>query len=482
MLQARSQRDAHEINQLNIEKSEIQMPYVKQLTEQKVAQNELAIEEAGTRNKYLERNLQQREAAADLSISAAQDQEKTRQRQMRFDESLAEVLQSGGSPRDLRAIFPAEYMAYAEKFAASQLQGIDAMQFKLKLLDKMPTDAGKSAYWEQSVQEMGVDLPESLQTYSPEGVTALKQALRERGRTLTSEILNEIEWYSDPTGGNDPAMARRLLDKLDQLGRSGIGSTKSERDVERQWGWVEAYGADPKSVDVRYGEINERLEFKSESIFKDLISASAQERLLYDEMSLQQIKAEKGPEVFYETMRSAELDAFETLSSGDKEFYMWAKRGRDAQTMPSDERPEVPDPPADTAQEPKPKAEPETVSESDVVFDARGMPQGEAQQRYADLKDGEWYMAPNGVRTQKGGGGASAKKPAPPKSAKEALIEQERNREGVQRSREQVIEGWWGNKSAEERARQDERKAKEEADRWWNSLSEEEKEQYLRDE
>jgi hypothetical protein len=370
MLQARGQQDAHEINQLNIERAEIEMPYVKQLTEQKVAQGEQDLADSKTRSKYLEKNLSQREEAADLSITAAQDAEKVRQRGMRFDESLSEVMKAGDSPRTLRNAYPIEYAKWAENQAATQLQGIEALTFKMKILDNTPTEAGKAAYWEQAVQEAGIEMPEGLQTYSPEGAAALKKSLREHGNSVTAELLNEIEWYSDPTGGNDPAMAQRLIAKLDQLGSSSVGSTMTERQTAVLWGWTAEHGVPPAAAGARFNEIEGRLRFMSNALLKARLSSSTNERLLFDKLDLQEIKELKGEEAYFEALGASRLDAFESLQGTDPEFYMWAKRGRDAQTMPADMRPDIPpaptattEPPAADKPEPVPEPEPPKVGD-----------------------------------------------------------------------------------------------------------------------
>ena len=61
MMQYGLQQDARKINALNIQKAEIQMPYVEQLTQQQVRQNELGIEEAETRMPFLKTQLEQQQ-------------------------------------------------------------------------------------------------------------------------------------------------------------------------------------------------------------------------------------------------------------------------------------------------------------------------------------------------------------------------------------------------------------------------------------
>ena len=80
MMQYGLQKDARKINALNIEKAEIQMPYVEQLTQQQVRRGELGIEEAETRMPFLKTELEQKEEMTGLQIDQMHRQAKQQQR------------------------------------------------------------------------------------------------------------------------------------------------------------------------------------------------------------------------------------------------------------------------------------------------------------------------------------------------------------------------------------------------------------------
>lgn len=232
MLQARAQNDAHEINQLNIDRAEIEMPYVKQLTEQKVRANELSIEAAETNLGHLERSLQQQETQRDQAIKMQGNALEEQERVKAYQEAVA----SDTPPEALKKVWPDLYRKDRQSELEANVAAADAFEREFEIIQAQPTLEGREremaraiANQPDEVKQMyaGIDLSDA-------GLARLRQAQNASQQTNITTLIDQIaiakgEWErtGDP---EDKAFYEMLRMQLQNIGSSRTGSgTRPER-------------------------------------------------------------------------------------------------------------------------------------------------------------------------------------------------------------------------------------------------------------
>jgi hypothetical protein len=288
-----------------------------------------------------------------------------------------------------------EYMGLQNKQFADS---VDSMRFHLSMVDSLP-EGQRAEYWRKNLSS---GAPQGFGEYSPETLATLRRNLDQGRNSMMSQLIDDYEWYK----GRDPAMAQRILDYMDRMGRGGLGSTKSEREVQALWGWTEKYGMSPTKVAVRFDELNDQLRKTEWAVFRKKIAPSPQEQLLFDSIPLEQFRATKSQEEWDAAVRSATETAYGMVFTGDTgqedfEFYQWAKKGRNANTYPTETRPDI---------EPPPVAEPEAADRPvtpPADNDFSGMSEAEAAQLIQALPEGREFTGPDGKPYTKGPGGGS---------------------------------------------------------------------------
>lgn len=192
MMQYGLQQDARKINALNIEKAEIQMPYVEQLTQQQVRRGELGIQEAETRMPYLESQLDQAKRLTEIQIDQAGENLKTSQNARLFTEAL----KSGKhSPDQLKKAFPMEWANYRTRELTNQITAFRQVGQELAAIRRLPQDEQVAA-----LQQAISGQPKQVQQIfgrvtTPEQIRQMDRAINQQARSQQGELFMMLEEY-----------------------------------------------------------------------------------------------------------------------------------------------------------------------------------------------------------------------------------------------------------------------------------------------
>jgi hypothetical protein len=213
MMQYGLQQDARKINALNIQKAEIQMPYVEQLTQQQVRQNELGIEEAETRMPFLKTQLEQQQEMTDLQIDQMHREAKAQQRFTNFQEAYS----SGQySPQELRKTFPIEWGQQRLSEVQTMLQEQRVLTSELEKILAFPEDQQAAAYNAAVSQYGGEGKMPPYESLGPQGLREIVRATTQRSRSAVSELISDLEYYRSlgtTEGDHLASIIERYLEK-----------------------------------------------------------------------------------------------------------------------------------------------------------------------------------------------------------------------------------------------------------------------------
>jgi len=211
MMQYGLQQDARKINALNIQKAEIQMPYVEELTKQSVRRGELGIEEAETRMPYLESQLDQQKRATEVQIDLATENLKTAETTRLYREAV----KSGEySDAELQKAFPIIHGQQKLKQLQTTLVQFELLDSELNRILGMPEDQQARAYRE-SIRRNGAEkyMP-PYEKLGPAGLREIVKRTRGAAKSATGELLQMYEEYKSlgtEEGNEIAAMIREAL-------------------------------------------------------------------------------------------------------------------------------------------------------------------------------------------------------------------------------------------------------------------------------
>jgi hypothetical protein len=255
MLEGRAQTDAHRINQQTIERNEITMPYVKQLTEQKVAMNEKAIEQWEIEREFYKTGLEQEQQIRSQAIEAQKYQLEQAERAKQFEEDRASGLYTDEELIDKHGMLGLDWKM--QQLGVEEAEKADFVS-KLRFIQSGATPEAREAIYQQVI----ADAPEDMRGYFPEQYTGhentfeqMLDALDQRTKSADVQLFELYEKYSDP---NHPRYNPALADNIERMivQRSmGVG-TATEREAERSFPTLgvtalEAY----KAANNEYGKV-----------------------------------------------------------------------------------------------------------------------------------------------------------------------------------------------------------------------------------
>lgn len=374
MMQYGLQQDARKINALNIQKAEIQMPYVEQLTKQQVRKGELAIEEAETRMPYLESQLEQAKELTEVQIDQASENLKKSQNQRLFTEAL----KSGKhTPEELKKAFPLEWANYRSNELINQAAAFKQVGQQLEVISRLPPEEQVAAF-QQQLQGQPKEVQQLFgRVSSPEQIRELNRAINRQARSAQGELITMLEEYramGTDEGDHMASVIERLLEKQamgnpTQLEALAHANWPNESNpVQKQID----FQAIAKNYDNRFNYIM-RDEFKRRTGF---------ETATLDAMEMQTLgMRELGSEGYNAAMEQVYRTVDDQMRTQHGDRWQWYKHHRarldgvpeNKRPLLPSEVPETPTPlkPADMQEQPKPTKRESQYNEAQLLQYAR---------------------------------------------------------------------------------------------------------------
>lgn len=321
MMQARSQMDAHKLNQQSIQKNEIQMPYVEQLTQQSVRKGELDIEDAETRMPHLRRQLEQQEELTDQQIDLTGEQVKAATRQRKHQEAIS----SGKySDEELSELFPIRHMAYKAAQAAAQQDMSEQVKEQIALIrsaNGSDPEAMASAYNELLGSEEAAELSKILPQATAENIEkilyGLEDAMDTGSKDTMSRLMDAYEKYK-ALGKDD--LAAIALEAITNMGnRYRTSGTQLERTAQINFGEYPS----PMAAQTKYDELKDLLKFEREKLIGGALARISPTGQLYGGTNMQEL-ADENPEEYNRLVQDMTLAtrAFGMLTPEEQAKYL----------------------------------------------------------------------------------------------------------------------------------------------------------------
>lgn len=331
MLQARDQTDRHQLNRLRIERAETEMPYVKELMEQKVTRGGQAIERERIQQKYLEQDIQKRQQMMDYRIDEMAYQGKQRQKAELFNKAL----KSGADNETLRKQFPEMYYQHRQTVLENETAELQRGMQEIAVINQLPPDQREDAW----IRAMS-DAPPELRgvPYDEQTVAKLDRAINQQFNTAISEYMELYDSYKESGNEELAGFARRALEKaLSTAGGYGsLSKTQKERMAKSMFGWAK----NPMAAMDRYNNVKDNLEWLERRQIARSLQVDAQDVLLGAVGSYQQIADPEAREKIRRGLNDPSMigdmkaRALAEMDEDDRNFYLYAKQQIAEQSQP----------------------------------------------------------------------------------------------------------------------------------------------------
>ncbi len=339
MLEGRRATDQHKLAQQDIERGEITMPYVKQLTEQKVALQEQAIERGEIEKEFYKTQLEQDQTMRQQAIDAQSYALEEAESQKQFNEALRSGLYSD---EELLAKYPIYGQQHYMKKSEAMSAMLDNMNESLAALRMSPPEERDARY-----QEMIRNAPPEIRdilpsTYDEQGLNDYLSYIRKEQKFREERLFQMWEearaaYAANPTPENQEALDM-IENMIKRSGLTGVGrGTAGERYAERTFGWAE----NPLAAAERYDGILSRIQREQSQFVREAFRKDD----FADAMGRVDIQAlrQNEPELYMEYMQEGYAQAIANLSNekmaeggmGDLDFFLYATKQMQEQTAPA---------------------------------------------------------------------------------------------------------------------------------------------------
>lgn len=341
MMQHKLRSDAHKMNQLQIQRSEMEMPYAEQLLQQRGRMNEQAIAREDTEAPFRQRSLEQAQTIRDQQIDKMADDAKQRDRYMAFQDAL----EAGEDPQVLRETHPEAYADWKLKQFQTHQADMTMFNDRLSMIEAAQSDQTHyqaMQLWEAALSELPPEVAESLGSYDPDKVRELRRGFNTSRNSTVMQIIDEIEYWR---AKGDDAMVQKLTAYLDRMGSSGLGSTQKERMAESLYGWA----ANPMAAMQRFEDFHEEIKRQTWLALSEAIGGVSERDEIYGRQGMYNLisdpeKAQKAQDQ-HQHIYNQTLANLQHTQTDDFNWYMDALRRRNEMTRPKDgSTPEAPNP------------------------------------------------------------------------------------------------------------------------------------------
>lgn len=384
ILRTRAAGDTHKLNQLSIERAEIQMPYVEQLTQQQVRGNELDIRKAEITNKaaetelpYLERNLQQREEATDLQIDIASESAKKMARDREFQEAISSEKYT---QEQLETMFPERWSNHTIKQMQLQTAAIDKVKSHLGVIRSSGNPAAMVDAYNRVISGLPKDQQGTYPKFTAENIEAglaeMEHNMDTTSNSTFSQIADDYERYK--LSGNDDLAAVALKNLEALAARGSLSGTQAERAANELFSWAPS----PRAAYERWTDLKRKISVARETFVKRGIGLKPTDEM-WGQVSLYTLQ-DTNPEAVAGLLQEFDSVAHAGLGKDDLAWYSEAQsRINSMTTIPGSE--------ATDTERPSQYEHPSGTSAS-----GEDLPIISNKQGWEAIKSGDYYITEDG--------------------------------------------------------------------------------------